>query len=242
MKNESGSKWKVGLFTLTGSGILLIGLFFIGNQRNLFNSVVRVHSVFANVVGLKVGSNVRFGGITVGTVENIQLITDTSINIVMAIQSNIKKFIKNDAYASIGSEGLMGEKVIVISPGVRSRQEIKEGNQLASNQPVEMDSILASLKVSVDHAAVFTDELSQIVYKINHGNGALSRFIGDTLFAINIAKTMSNLKSSSKGLDENMEAVKHNFLLRGYFKKKKKQADNLKKEQAMELQKKETGQ
>jgi phospholipid/cholesterol/gamma-HCH transport system substrate-binding protein len=94
----------------------------------------------------------------------------------------------------------------------------------------------------VDNAAVFTDELSKIAYKINHGNGALSRFIGDTLFANNIAKTMSNLKSSSKGLDENMEAVKHNFLLRGYFKKKKKEADNLKKEQAIELQKKESGQ
>jgi phospholipid/cholesterol/gamma-HCH transport system substrate-binding protein len=160
----------------------------------------------------------------------------------MAIQSNIKKFIKKDAYASIGSDGLMGEKVIVISPGVLSRQEIREGSQLASNQPVEMDSILASLKVSVDNAAVFTDELSKIAYKINHGNGALSRFIGDTLFANNIAKTMSNLKSSSKGLDENMEAVKHNFLLRGYFKKKKKEADNLKKEQAIELQKKESGQ
>jgi phospholipid/cholesterol/gamma-HCH transport system substrate-binding protein len=242
MKKESGRKWKVGLFTLIGAGVFLFGIFFIGNQRNLFSSVLRVHTVFANVVGLKVGSNVRFGGITIGTVENIRLITDTSVNVVMAIQSNIKQFIKNDATASIGTDGLMGEKVIVISPGQTSRLEIKDGNLLASNEPVEMDSILASLKISVDHAAVFTDELSKIVYRINHGNGALSRFIGDTLFANNIAKTMSNLKSSSKGLDENMEAVKHNFLLRGYFKKKQKEADNLKKEQAKELQKKEAGQ
>ncbi len=239
MKKETVSKWKVGLFTLIGSGVLLFGLFFIGNQRNLFNSVVRVHAVFANVVGLKVGSNVRFGGITIGTVESIQLITDTTVNVVMAIQSNIKKFIKKDAHASIGSDGLMGEKVIVISPGVLSRQEIREGSRLASNQPVEMDSILASLKVSVDNAAVFTDELSKIAYKINHGNGALSRFIGDTLFANNIAKTMSNLKSSSKGLDENMEAVKHNFLLKGYFKRKQKEADLLKKQKEEEQQKKE---
>lgn len=238
MKKEAVSKWKVGLFTLIGSGVLLFGLFFIGNQRNLFSSVTRVHAVFANVVGLKVGSNVRFGGITVGTVENIQLTTDTSVNVVMAIQSNIKKFIKNDAYVSIGSDGLMGEKVIVISPGPTSRQEIREGNELTSNQPVEMDSILARLKISVDNAAVFTGELSKIVYNINHGNGALSRFIGDTIFANNISKTMNNLKSSSKGLDENMEAVKHNFLLRGYFKKKKKEADNLKKEQETDQQKK----
>jgi phospholipid/cholesterol/gamma-HCH transport system substrate-binding protein len=241
MKKESGSKWKVGMFTVIGAGVFLAGIFFIGNQRNLFSSVLRAHAVFANVVGLKVGSNVRFGGITVGTVENIHLITDTSVNVVMAIQSNITKFIKKDASASIGTDGLMGEKVIVISPGLVSRQNIMEGSLLASNEPVEMDSILASLKITVDHAAVFTDELSKIAYRINHGNGALSKLIGDTLFANNITKTMSNLKKSTKGLDENMEAVKHNFLLRGYFKKKKKEADNLKKEQVKDLQKKEDG-
>jgi phospholipid/cholesterol/gamma-HCH transport system substrate-binding protein len=238
MKKENSLKWKVGLFTLIGSGALLTGLFFIGSQRNLFSSVVRVHTVFANVVGLKVGSNVRFGGITVGTVENIQLITDTSVNVVMAIQSNIKKFIKKDATVSIGSEGLMGEKVLVVSPGVTSRLEIQDGILLASNVPVEMDSILSGLKTTVDHASVFTDEMSRIAYRINHGNGALSRFIGDTVFANNITKTMSNLKKSSKGLDENMEAVKHNFLLKGYFKKKQKEADNLKKQKEEELQKK----
>lgn len=241
MKKESGSKWKVGLFTIIGLGVFLFGIFFIGNQKNLFSSVLRVHAVFANVVGLKVGSNVRFDGITIGTVENIQLKSDTSVNVVMAIQSNIKRFIKKDANASIGSDGLMGEKVVVISPGVISREEINEGAMLASNEPIQMDSIMASLKISVDHAAVFTDELSKIVYKINHGNGALSKFIGDTLFANNITKTMSNLKSSSKSLDENMEAVKHNFLLKGYFKKKKK-AEEKKKDEENSKKEKEKAQ
>jgi phospholipid/cholesterol/gamma-HCH transport system substrate-binding protein len=234
MNKESGSKLKVGLFTLIGASVFVVGIFFIGTQRNLFSSVLRVHSVFANVVGLKVGSNVRFGGITIGTVENIQLITDTSVNVVMAIQSNIKQFIKKDARVSIGSDGLMGEKVIVISPGQISRLDIQEGSFLSSSEPVEMDSILASLKITVDHAAVFTDGISQIVYRINHGNGALSKLIGDSIFASNISNTMSNLRNSSRGLNENMEAVKHNFLLRGYFKKKKKEAEDLKKVQVTE--------
>jgi len=232
MNKELSVKFKAGLFVLIGLGVFLAGIFFIGTQKNLFTSVLRVHAVFANVVGLKVGSNVRFGGITVGTVENIQLITDTSVNVVIAIQNNIKHFIKKDANASIGSDGLMGEKVIVISPGQTSRLDVTEGGLLTSQEPVEMDSIMASLKISVDNAAVFTGELSQMIYKINHGNGALSKLIGDSTFASNISKTMSNLKNSSKGLNENMEAVKHNFLLRGYFKKKKKEADELKNTQA----------
>ena len=241
MNKELSIKFKVGIFALIGTGVFLAGIFFIGSQRNLFTSVLRVHVVFANVVGLKVGSNVRFGGITVGTVENIQLITDSSVNVVLAIQSNIKKFIKNDAHASIGSDGLMGEKVLVISPGQSSRQDINEGSLLASQEPVEMDSIMASLKLSVDHAAVFTDELSKMIYRINHGNGALSKLISDSIFANNISKTMNNLKNSSRGLDENMEAVKHNFLLRGYFKKKKKDADQKKKDQTLDPKSKNNG-
>jgi len=230
MKKESGFKWKVGLFVVIGFAIFLSTLFFIGKQKNLFGSVFRIQAVFANVSGLKIGSNVRFGGITIGTVEDIQLMTDTSVKVGMVIQSNVKKFIKKDANASIGSDGLMGDKVVVISPGTFSQPQINEGGAIGSHSPVEMDAILASLKVSADNAAVITNELSKLAYRINHGNGTLSRLIGDSTIANNITKTMSNLKKSSEGLNENMEAAKHNFLLRGYFKKKKKEEDKKKQE------------
>jgi phospholipid/cholesterol/gamma-HCH transport system substrate-binding protein len=239
MKKDLGSKWKVGLFVLLGLVLLMGGLFFIGSQKNLFSSVFRVQSIFYDVAGLSVGSNVRFGGITVGTVESIQMINDTTVKVVMAIQRNVKQFIKKNATASIGSDGLMGEKLMIISPGSWSRQDVEEGGLVASRAPVEMDDILSSLKISADHAAVITDELSKMAYRINHGNGALSKLIGDTIFASNITKTMSNLKNSSLNLNENMEAAKHNFLFRGYFKKKKKAAEKveLEKEKKEQLNK-----
>jgi phospholipid/cholesterol/gamma-HCH transport system substrate-binding protein len=227
MKNDKGSKWKVGLFVILSLGLFMGGLFFIGNQKNLFSSVFRMQSIFYNVAGLSVGSNVRFGGITVGTVESIQMMNDTTVKVVMAIQRNVKQFINKNATASIGSDGLMGEKLLVISPGTWSRQNVGEDGMVASHAPVEMDEILGSLKISADHAAVITDELSKMAYRINHGNGALSKLIGDTIFASNITKTMSNLKNSSLNLNENMEAAKHNFLFRGYFKKKKKEAQKV---------------
>jgi phospholipid/cholesterol/gamma-HCH transport system substrate-binding protein len=230
MKRDSNSKWKVGLFVLVGLALFLGGIFFIGNQKNLFSPVFHVQAVFSNVAGLKVGSNVRVGGITVGTVQSIALVTDTSVKVVMTIESNVRRFISKDAGVSIGNDGLMGEKVIVISPGMNGQEQIKEGGLLTAEPPVDMDQIFASLKLSVDHAAVITGELSDIAYRINHGNGILSRLIGDTIFASNIAKTMTNLKNSSKGLDENMEAAKHNFLLSGYFKKQKKEAEKKKEE------------
>lgn len=231
MKKESGFKWKVGLFVIIGFVLFLSALFFIGKQKNLFGTVFRIQSVFKNVSGLKVGANVRFGGITIGTVEDIQLITDTSVKVVMVLQSNVKKFIKTDANASISSDGLMGDKVILISPGTGGGQGIAESGAISSQQPVEIDAILGSLKISADHAAVITDELAKLAYRINHGNGTISKLIGDSTIANNLSKTMKNLNKSSQGLDENMEAAKHNFLLRGYFKKKKKEEEKKKKEQ-----------
>ncbi|HLA58113.1 MAG TPA: MlaD family protein, partial [Puia sp.] len=100
MKTSGGLKWKLGLFIVVGLVLLVFGLFFIGKQKNLFVSVFQLKAVFNNVSGLKVGNNVRFGGIAVGTVDGIQLLNDTSVQVNMNIKSEVRRFIKQDASAS----------------------------------------------------------------------------------------------------------------------------------------------
>jgi phospholipid/cholesterol/gamma-HCH transport system substrate-binding protein len=237
MNNQSSNKWRLGLFAVVAMALLLGGLYYVGKQRNLFGSVFQLRSIFNNVSGLKTGSNVRFGGIIVGTVDDIQLLSDSSVLVVMLLQKEVKKFIKKDARVSIGSEGLMGDRVVIITPVNSTPKEVETGDTLVSSAPVEMDAILASLKTSAENAADITGQLAELAYRLNHGNGALSKLIGDTVFARNISATMVNLKKSSEGLNENMEAAKHNFLLRGYFKKKQKQEDKkLKEEEKTEKQ------
>lgn len=230
MKKESGLKWKLGLFATIGFILIVAAIYVIGKQKNLFGNTFRIKSMFTNVSGLKIGNNVRFGGLNVGTVDDIQLITDTSVIVEMVVQKNVQHFIKQDASASIGSDGLMGDKVIVIAPGTYSGKPVDDNGVLATHAPIETDQIMGSLKVSADNAAIITTQLAQITYKINHGNGAISKMLGDSGFAKDITKTMTNLKKSTEGLNENMEAAKHNFLLRGYFKKKKREEDKKKKE------------
>jgi len=230
MKRPSNMGWKLGMFVILGISLVVATLFFLGKQKNLFGSVFHIRSVFANVSGLKIGSNVRLGGINVGTVDGIELITDTSVMVDMVIKGDIHKFIKQDASLSIGSEGLMGDKVLVIVPGTISSQPIAENVILVSNAPVETDQILSSLKTSADNAALITRNLAEISNKINNGHGVISKLIGDSSLSTNLNKTMVNLKKGSESLSENMEAAKHNFLLKGYFKKKKKEEDKKKKE------------
>jgi phospholipid/cholesterol/gamma-HCH transport system substrate-binding protein len=230
MKTSGKLKWKLGLFIVIGLVLLVFGLFFIGKQKNLFVSVFQIKAIFNNVSGLKVGNNVRFGGIAIGTVDGIQLLNDTSVQVNMNIKSEVRKFIKQDATASIGSDGLVGDRVVLISPGTMNRQPVKDNEVLVSRAPVETEQIMAGLKTSADNAAIITQQLSEIAYKVNHGRGIIARLLGDSSMGNNLHATMVNLKNGSAGLNENMEAAKHNFLLKGYFKKKKKEEEKKKKE------------
>src|ERR1700761_3969731 len=111
MKASASQKVKIGIFTLTGIAVLLAGIFVIGNRRNMFSDTFSIYGTFKNVGGLQMGNNVRFAGINVGTVEDIVIQNDTTVRVDMRLQSKVRPFLKRDAIASIGSDGLMGDKI-----------------------------------------------------------------------------------------------------------------------------------
>ena len=215
-------KVRLGLFVVGGLALFILAIFIIGKQKNLFNPVYSLNATFYNVSGLQVGNNIRFSGINIGTVDNITIINDSTVRVDMSIKREVKKFIKRDSEVAIGSEGLIGDRLLIITQGGTSAPLAAEGQQLASKEPVETDAIMASLKVTAGNAEIISLQLAEIMTKINGGNGTLGRLIQDTAIAENLNQTIVNLKKSSKGLGENMEAAKHNFLFRGYFKKKEK--------------------
>lgn len=227
-------KFRLGLFVAGGLTLFVLAIFIIGKQKNLFDPVFPINSTFHNISGLQIGNKIRFSGINVGTVDNIAIINDSTVKVYMLIKKDVWKFIKSDCTVSIGSEGIIGDKILIISQGVSQKTALaKEGQHLNSIEPVETDAIMKSLRVTAGNAEIITNQLAQIMIKINKGDGTLGRLIQDKTIAENLSKTMLNLKKSSKGLDENMTAVKHNFLLKGYFNRKAK------KEAAKEAAKKE---
>jgi len=222
-------KFRLGLFVAGGLTLFVLAVFIIGKQRQLFDPVFRLTSTFYNVSGLQIGNNVRFSGITVGTVDNIVIINDSTVRVDMLIKKDIWEFIKSDCGVAIGSEGIIGDRLVIITQGSADAPLAKEGQHLDSNEPVETDEIMASLKVTAANVEIITEQLAEVMYKINGGKGTLGRLIQDTTIAENLNQTIVNLKKSSKGLDENMTAAKHNFLFKGYFNKKAKAAKEKKR-------------
>ncbi len=215
-------KFRLGLFIIVGIILFVLGIFVIGKQKNLFNPVFSLRTNFQNVSGLQVGNTIRFSGINVGTVDDIQIVNDSTVKVKMLIKKDVQKFIKVDSRASIGSEGIIGDKVVVISQGNGSEKVVKNNQVILSSEPIETDAIMRSLQITADNAAIASDDIAGIVSKINNGEGTLGRLIQDKEMADNIDKTIINMKTSTKKLDENLEAAKHNFLLKGFFKKKER--------------------
>ncbi len=221
-------KIRVGLFIAGGLALFVIAIFIIGKQKNLFNPVFSLTTTFYNVSGLQVGNNIRFSGINVGTVDNITIINDSTVRVDMLIKREVQRFIKTDCEAGVGSAGLIGDRLLVITQGSNEAIMVKDGQQIGSREPVETDAIMGSLRVTAYNAEIVSDELAEIMIKVNSGKGTIGRLIQDSTIAENLSQTMVNIKKSSKGLDENMQAAKHNFLLKGFFKKKAKAAQKTK--------------
>jgi len=230
MKTTASQKIKIGLFTFAGLVVLVLAVFLLGSKKSLFNSTFNVYGRFKNVNGLQVGNNVRFAGINVGVVDAITIVTDSSVRVDLTLNTSVKKFIKSDSKMSIGSDGLMGDKLIVVAPGgAGGTQEVQNGAQLATVNPMDIDKVMSKLTGIADNAGNLIQNLADITGKVNGGKGSLGRLLNDDKMAKDLdatvkqAKTtMANVHTTTSTLNEDLTAAQHNFLLKGYFNKKKK--------------------
>ena len=101
MRKESGSSWKLGIFVILGLVVFVSTIYFVGKQKNIFGNTFHLKAQFKTVSGLKVGNNVRFSGINIGNVNEVELLTDTSVMVDLVIRKKYQEFIKKDARASI---------------------------------------------------------------------------------------------------------------------------------------------
>ncbi|NJO68075.1 MAG: MCE family protein [Bacteroidetes bacterium] len=206
----------------------------MGKNKNLFDNTFGISTIFKDVSGLQPGNNIRFAGINVGIIENIVILNDTAVRVDLQIQESVHRFIKEDSKAIIGSEGIMGNKILIISPGT-SEKIVKRKAVIQSLAPLNMDEILANLKTTIENAAIMTGDLSEITTTIRTGKGTIGKLFMDSTLAEDIDKTVGNIRQSAGGLKENMEAAKSNILFRGYFRRKEKEKE--KEQQQLQEQK-----
>ncbi|OCX53907.1 mammalian cell entry protein [Mucilaginibacter sp. PPCGB 2223] len=321
MANETGNNTRLGIFVLAGLLALIMAFYMIGKNNNLFGSSFELHTRFPNLNGLIVGNNVLFAGIQGGTVKSIRLISDTSIEVTMTIDDKVRTFIHKNALAAIGTDGLMGNKVVNISAGKGASPLVDNGDMLGTQKMVSTDDMLQTLSTTNNNIAVISAELKATALRINQsavwdvlndrsigkslktslkniakatanasqislaisnmvtragngkgalgvlladtvaggdlksaiakiktagnnadqmtanlnalvlkidkdltgGKGSLNAMLKDSVIAQNLKKSMDNIQKGTDAFNQDMEALKHNFLFSGYFKKLEKE-------------------
>ncbi len=319
---------KLGLFVLAGLVFLVVLLYMIGKNRNLFGNTYMLKTRFENVQGLVAGNNIRFSGIQAGTVKDIEILNDTVIEVTMSIERKMKNVIRKNAITYVGTEGVVGNKVVNIVPGGKPVSFAEEGDLLFSKKTFDTDDMLqtlshtnndiaiiaAELKTTIRNinnssmlwnllndnsipanlkssfanvrmasvkAVKMMDSLQSIVMYVKSGNGSIGEILTDTSISKNMQQAIVSIKSAGQqadsvanelntivagikndvnngsgtihallkdsmivqkineslvniqkgtdGFNQSMEALKHNFLLRGYFRKLEKRQEKEKK-------------
>lgn len=317
MSDSTGRDIRLGTMVLAGLTLLVSTLYIIGRNQNWFGAHFSLRARFVNVNGLMKGNNVRFSGLQAGTVSNIRLLNDTTIEVVLLVDENMKPFINKNALAAIGTEGLIGNKVVNIVPMPARAEVVADGDLLGAQQAVSTEQLLTTLdrsnrniagiteglKVTVDRinasaglwnllgdrtiagnvraslehirrASSETEQMTaglrDLVADVRGGKGSMGRLIADTAFAVQLSAavdkireagdrlgaagrqadslavsarglvqdsllqarlqaSMENIRRGTDAFSQDMEALKHNFLFRGYFKKQEKAAQRAQK-------------
>src|SRR5688572_29960303 len=195
MKTKKIHNVQVGLFVLAGIVFLIFLLYMMSQNRNMLGSTFMIKAVVSNVNGLVPGNNVRFKGIDVGTVKSIDIHDDTAIYVTMVIDSKMRPFIKQNAIVSIGTDGLMGNKLININSIPAISEPAKEGSVLLSLKPVETEEMLRTLNTTNNNIERITDNLKQISVKLNNSN-SLWNLLSDTVITQDLKKTVVNFRQA----------------------------------------------
>jgi phospholipid/cholesterol/gamma-HCH transport system substrate-binding protein len=225
---------RVGAFIIGALAILVAGIFIVGGKQYLFTPTYRLNAKFGSVVGLDTGAEVRVGGVHSGTVRTVELPSKPTDKIVvwMDLDRSSRNIIKQDSIATIETEGLLGNEYVAISFGSANGANVVDGGSIGSEPPLEISSlikkangILDSSQEAVKNVTLATANLGSISTKINDGQGTVGSLVNDKKIYNQLDQTTSGLRdtvtkaqSGVTDFQEDMQALKKNFLLRGYFK------------------------
>jgi phospholipid/cholesterol/gamma-HCH transport system substrate-binding protein len=227
---------RLGAFTVVTLAILAAGVFVIGSKEYLFRSTYQLKAQFDNVAGLAAGADVQVGGVHSGTVESITLPhkPGEQVTVLMDLDKSTHEIIKQDSVASIETEGVLGNQFVSISFGSAEQANVTDGEIIQSEPPLEMSDlfkktsgILDSSQMAINNATLATAHLNSISAKIDSGQGTVGALVNDKQLYRNLEETTTTLHATMlqaqagvTDFQENMEALKHNFFLSGYFKKR----------------------
>jgi phospholipid/cholesterol/gamma-HCH transport system substrate-binding protein len=193
MRGENKRSVIVGIFVFVGIAILVVGILTLGGQQKKFVKAIQLKTVFDDIGGLQTGNNIWFSGVKIGTVKKINFYGDAQVEVEMNVEEAVVEFIRKDSKATISSDGLIGNKIIVIYGGSTEVAQVEDGDRLESVMPLDTDKMMETLQVNNENLVEITSNLKVLTGKIAAGKGIVGAAMTDSLLADNFRAIMNNL-------------------------------------------------
>jgi phospholipid/cholesterol/gamma-HCH transport system substrate-binding protein len=187
----------VGLFVVLGLAILIVGILTIGSMNKVFSSNITVKTIFEDVNGLKAGNNIWYSGVKIGTVKSLRFLPNSQVEVMMNIEEKSQQFVRKDALAKVGTDGLIGNKIIVIYGGTQKVPSIEDGDQLAVAKVESTDEMLSVLSENNKNLLSITDAFKKISKNILEGRGTVGMLLNDEKLYRDVELTLTGLNKAS---------------------------------------------
>ena len=198
--NEVKQDIKLGAFVLAGLAIFIATVFFIGSENSIFSKTFTVVSIFKNVEGLKRGDNVWLSGVKIGTVKEVQIVSEGKVVVQLQLKERQNEFISKNATAYIGSDGLVGNKIVVVRPG-NAHTHIDDNDTINAASPADTQELINIAKDVGQNTKSLTGDLQTISKRIKDGQGVVGELLNDGQFAQELRSTVSSLKSAGNNMN-----------------------------------------
>ena len=205
--DKSGRNIRLGFFVILISVIFTYMIYRVSGGSGFINNNITVYANFHNVEGLLTGNNVRYSGIKVGTVSEIIVKSDSVLTVVMSLDRDVMKYVKTNSEADIGTNGLVGNMLVNITPVKGEAPLIKAGDYIKAKKTVEISEMIGTLANTNDKIELITQALLEITQKMNQGEGTIAQLINDRELAENFMKTSSNLAESSRQIKSSIQDI-----------------------------------
>lgn len=197
--NEEKNKRSVyvGLFVLGGIIFLIAGILMIGNLHETFKKKIKVIALFDNVSGLQTGNNIWFSGVKIGIVSKLRFFGHSQVEVTMKLETNTKQFIRKDAYVKIGTDGLIGNKILEVYGGTTQLPEITEGDTLGVEKSFSTDDMINMVQENNKNLLTITNDFKTISHKLVSGEGSIGKLLNDNAIYTNLNDASLSLQHAS---------------------------------------------
>lgn len=196
-KDENKRAIIVGIFVFLGLLIFILAIFTLGGQQKTFVKNIHLSAIFNDVAGLKKGNNVWFSGVKVGTISSIRFTGLSQVDVKMDIDQSVQSFIHRNAGVRISSDGLIGNKIIVIDGGSPNAPMVEDGNMLQAENMLSTDDIMKTLQKNNENLLAITTDFKKLSSQIVQGKGLVGSLMADTALSMKFRHIVMNLETTT---------------------------------------------